>query len=52
MQAVHESGGLVGCPRDAVRQVRELADFVAEHDGGDGAVREFVEWMMEYQNFL
>ncbi|MCD8290424.1 MAG: 3-deoxy-D-manno-octulosonate 8-phosphate phosphatase [Prevotella sp.] len=46
MEPVHEAGGLVGCPRDAVKQVRELADFVAEHDGGDGAVRDFVEWIM------
>ena len=47
MLPVKEAGGLVGCPRDAVRKVVELADFVAEHNGGDGAVRDFVEWIVE-----
>ncbi len=45
MQAVKAAGGLVGCPADAVEQVRRLADFVAPHRGGDGAVRDFIEWL-------
>lgn len=35
--------GVVGCPADSCRQVLELADYIAPHRGGDGAVRDFIE---------
>lgn len=44
---VKEAGGIVGCPHDAVKGVVELADFVAEHNGGDGAVRDFIDWIID-----
>lgn len=47
MKQVKEAGGLVGCPADAVQKVRELADFISTKNGGDGAVREFIEWLLE-----
>lgn len=47
MLEVKMAGGIVGCPRDAVKKVVEIADFVAEHNGGEGAVRDFVEWIVE-----
>lgn len=47
MIPVKEEKGLVGCPRDAVKKVLEIADFVADHNGGDGAVRDFIEWLVE-----
>lgn len=34
--------GMVGCPADAVDEIRELADYVCTRDGGNGAVREFI----------
>lgn len=46
MNAVKEAGGVVGCPADAYEKVIEIADFVAEHNGGDGAVRDFIEWIL------
>lgn len=46
MSAIKESGGLVGCPGDAAEQVKELADFVSEKSGGNGAVRDFIEWIL------
>lgn len=46
MKPIKDAGGIVGCPKDAVKQVRELADYVAEHNGGDGAVRDFIEWLI------
>jgi len=46
MQVVKEAGGLVGCPADAVERVKALADYVAIHNGGDGAVRDFIEWIV------
>lgn len=46
MILIKEVGGIVGCPRDAVKEVIALADYVAEHNGGDGAVRDFIEWLV------
>lgn len=45
MCAVKKAGGVVGCPADAAREVKELADFIGNKNGGDGAVREFIEWL-------
>lgn len=36
-----------GCPRDAVDSIKQIADFVSLRRGGDGAVREFIEWMSQ-----
>lgn len=47
MEAVKGAGGKVGCPNDAVEKVIETADFVANHNGGDGAVRDFIEWLLQ-----
>nr|WP_024837325.1 3-deoxy-D-manno-octulosonate 8-phosphate phosphatase [Clostridium sp. 12(A)] len=47
MELVKVSGGIVGCPRDAVKKVCDIADFRAEHEGGNGAVRDFIEWLIE-----
>jgi len=47
MQSVKSAGGVVGCPRDAVFQIKDMADYVAEHNGGDGAVRDFIEWLVK-----
>ena len=44
---VKENGGLVGCPKDAAKNVLDIADYVATHNGGDGAVRDFIEWLVE-----
>lgn len=43
MKIIKEAGGFIGCPKDAAREVKELADYIAEHNGGDGAVRDFIE---------
>ena len=47
MQTVKAHGGLVGCPSDAADAVVKLADFVCVHTGGNGAVREFIEWLID-----
>lgn len=47
MEPVKEAGGLIGCPADAVVKVKKLADFVSNHNGGDGAVRDFIEWLVD-----
>lgn len=48
MMAVKDSGGLVACPQDAADAVREVSGFVSSRRGGDGAVREFVEWLISF----
>lgn len=46
MKPIKESGGLVGCPADAVAAVKEVADYVSGFNGGEGAVRDFIEWVI------
>lgn len=47
MNRVKEAGGKIGCPADAVKKVKDIADFISSKSGGDGAVREFIEWLVE-----
>lgn len=46
MRAVKAAGGVVGCPKDAVKKVKEIADYISDFKGGEGAVRDFVEWLI------
>lgn len=36
---------LTACPHDAVPEVQQKVDYVCPHDGGRGAVRDFVEFI-------
>ena len=45
MNEVKRAGGVIGCPSDAVPEVKEISSFIANNRGGDGAVREFIEWI-------
>lgn len=47
MEPIKKAGGMVGCPADAVQKVIDLADFVSKRNGGNGAAREFIEWIVE-----
>jgi len=47
MECVKKAGGLVGCPSDAVKKVKEIADYISQFKGGDGAVRDYIEWLLE-----
>ena len=46
MLAVKNAGGIIGSPQNAVNKVKEISDFVSSHNGGDGAVRDFIEWLI------
>lgn len=46
MKQIRAGGGLLGCPVDAFDKVKEIADYIAPHKGGDGAVRDFIEWIL------
>ena len=45
MLYVLDKGGLVGTPHDACQQVKEIASFISESNGGCGAVREFIDYL-------
>lgn len=39
--------GVKGCPADAVPEVKEICDFISNKKGGEGAVRDFIEWILK-----
>jgi len=45
--AMFQESGLCMTVADAVREVREQADFIASRRGGHGAVREISEWILK-----
>ena len=47
-----EASGITGCPSDAVSQIRKVSDYVCTLSGGHGAVREFIEWLIEKKKHL
>lgn len=47
MDLIKAKGGIVGCPMNAVDAVKSIANFVSAKNGGDGAVREFIEWLVK-----
>lgn len=47
MSPIKEAGGVVGCPADAVQEVKAVADYICVNKAGEGALREFVEWLAE-----
>ena len=44
---IMKQSGLTGAPKDAADEVIQIADFVSEKNGGSGAVREFVEYILK-----
>lgn len=44
---IMKQSGLTGTPKDAADEVIQIADFVSEKNGGSGAVREFVEYILK-----
>lgn len=45
MKPIKQANGVIGCPNDAVSEIKEISDFISSKNGGDGAVREFIEWI-------
>lgn len=43
---VLEKVRLKGCPKDAVDEVKKIANFVSQKCGGKGAVREFCDYIL------
>lgn len=45
-----EACGLTGCPADAVLAIRQSVDYICSSKGGNGAVREFIEYIINNNN--
>ena len=39
--------GIRGCPADAVPEVKKISEFISKFNGGRGAVREFIEYILD-----
>lgn len=39
--------GVCACPNDAEQKIKEISDYVCCKNGGEGAVREFINWLTE-----
>lgn len=46
MTRIKEAGGIAGCPSDAVKEVKAVSDYVCTARAGEGALREFAEWLV------
>jgi len=46
---VMQKAALVAVPQDTFEDLRSRADFVSERSGGNGAVREFIEYILKKQ---
>lgn len=46
MLPIQKAGGLVGCPENAVQEVKAIADYICNNKSGEGALREFAEWVV------
>ena len=40
--------GLSACPNDAIDEVIQSVNYICKHSGGNGAVREFIEYILNY----
>lgn len=47
MKYIKGNGGIIACPCDASDAVIHNSDYVCKHSGGDGAVREFIEYLFD-----
>lgn len=47
MVPIKKFGGSIGCPQDAIDEIIQISDFVSSKKGGNGAVREFIEWLLK-----
>lgn len=46
MYPIKEAGGLAGCPSNAAKEVIAVSGFISQYKGGEGAVRDFAEYII------
>lgn len=42
--------GYCGCPKDAAKEIKNIVDYICVQNGGDGAVREFLDKLIELRS--
>ena len=47
-----KSVGFSACPNDAIEDVKKIVNFISTKNGGEGAVREFVEQIIEKNKLI
>lgn len=47
MQPIKAAGGSAGCPSNAVKDLIAICDYVSPYRGGEGAVRDYVEYLIK-----
>lgn len=50
LEPVKAAGGLAACPCNAIPEVLSCCDYIAPHKGGEGAVRDLVEYIINTYN--
>lgn len=50
MKPIKIAGGSAGSPSNAVKEVVSVCDYVSPNKGGEGAVRDYVEYLIEINN--
>lgn len=50
MNPIKIAGGSAGCPSNAVKQVISACDYVSPNKGGEGALRDYAEYLIERNN--
>ncbi len=48
--SVMEWSGSSACPKDAVPEVKAISQYICNHKGGKGCVREVIEIILKHQN--
>ena len=49
---IMENVGFSGAPLDGVTETKTIADFISTKNGGEGAVREFIETILKKENLF
>ena len=47
MEKIKSANGFVACPNDAADDVKKIADYISVKSGGNGAVRDVVDYIFE-----
>ena len=47
--AVMRDCGLAACPKDAVSEILAISDYISDHNGGEGSVRQVIETVLRSQ---
>lgn len=42
--------GVIGCPADAVDEIKNISNYISKYNGGEGAVRDFIEWIIKQRD--